>query len=180
MHPVTSLSLFGQPPRIRFSWVITYKVGVSILLTGALCVVVVGKQQNICCYIVEWLIGYEALSLELLGFCGCSQDPQQISCLVGGIQLGKHSSSIWNLVPLYLMWCIWRERNQHTFKNIDKSDDHLLACFTGSLYDWAKAWELTSNDSLPLFLSSLFLCNQFSFLFFFLLCNLKYALCVFA
>ena len=24
---------------------------------------------------------------------------------------GKHSSSIWNLAPLCLMWCIWRERN---------------------------------------------------------------------
>ena len=33
--------------------------------------------------------------------------------------LGKHSSSIWNLVPLYLMWCIWRERSRWTFEDLD-------------------------------------------------------------
>ena len=30
--------------------------------------------------------------------------------------LGKHSSSIWNLVPLCLMWCIWKEHNQQTLR----------------------------------------------------------------
>ena len=29
--------------------------------------------------------------------------------------LGKHSSSIWNLVPLCLMLCLWRERNRRTW-----------------------------------------------------------------
>ena len=85
--------------------------------------------------------------------------------------LGKYSSHIWNLVPLYLMWCIWRERNRWTFEDLDRSDDQLLALFFGSLFDWARArarawawawawaWGLTSSDSLPLFLSSLLLCN---------------------
>ena len=40
---------------------------------------------------------------------------------------GKHSSKVWNLAPLCLMWCIWRERNWHTFEDRDKSDDQLLA-----------------------------------------------------
>ena len=69
--------------------------------------------------------------------------------------LGKHSSYIWNLVSLCLMWCIWKERNQQTFEDLDRSKDHLLAIFFGSLFDWARAWGLTSSDSLPLFLSSL-------------------------
>ena len=73
--------------------------------------------------------------------------------------LGKHSSNIWNLVPLCLMWCIWRERNQWTFENLDRSDDQMLAFFTGSLFYWPRAWRLTSSDSLSSFLSSLFLCN---------------------
>ena len=73
--------------------------------------------------------------------------------------LGKHSSNIWNLVPLCLMWCIWRERNRRTFEDLDRSEDQLLALFSGSLFDWARAWELTSSDSILFFPSSLLLCN---------------------
>ena len=50
------------------------------------------------------------------------------------------------------------ERNRQTFEDLDKSDDQLLALFTGSLFDWSRAWGLTSSDSIPMFLSSL-LCN---------------------
>ena len=103
--------------------------------------------------------------------------------------LGKHSSRVWNLASLCLMRCIWRERNWRTFEDRDKTDDQLLAYFSGSLFDWSRAWGLTSSDSIPMFLSSL-LCNQFfvgftCFLVFsfsspflcFLLCTLCYALC---
>ena len=72
--------------------------------------------------------------------------------------LGKHSSSIWNLAPLCLTWCLWRERNRRTFEDMDSSDDQLLASFSGSLFDWSRAWGLTSIDSLPSFLNSL-LCH---------------------
>ena len=73
--------------------------------------------------------------------------------------LGKHSSKIWNLVPLCLQWCIWRERNQRTFEDLDSSRDQLLCSFSGSLFDWSWTWGLTSSDSLPFFLNSLLLCN---------------------
>ena len=72
--------------------------------------------------------------------------------------LGKHSSSIWNLVPLSLMRCIWRERNWQTFEDMESTDNQLLASFNGSLFNWSRSWRLTSSDSLPMFLSSLF-CN---------------------
>ena len=36
---------------------------------------------------------------------------------------GKHVSSIWNLAPLCLMWCLWRERNMRTFEDMESSDD---------------------------------------------------------
>ena len=49
--------------------------------------------------------------------------------------LGKHSSSIWNLVPLCLMLCLWRERNRRAFEDVDSSDDQLLASFSGTLFD---------------------------------------------
>ena len=72
--------------------------------------------------------------------------------------LGKHSSRMWNLVPLCLMWCLWREWNWRTFEDMESSDDQLLASFSGSLSAWSRAWGLISSDSLPMFLSSL-LCN---------------------
>ena len=100
---------------------------------------------------------------------------------------GKHSSCIWNLVPLCLMWCPWRERNRRTFEDMDGSDDQLLASFSGSLLDWSRVWGLTSSDSLPCFLLFLALScviSIFSFLSsffsFFSLCIFLSALCFFA
>ena len=63
------------------------------------------------------------------------------------------------------MWCIWRERNWRTFKDLDRFNNQLLALFSGSLFDCARVWGLTFSDSLPLFLSSLLLCNQCFFMF---------------
>ena len=45
-HPGVSLSLFGQPHGIGFSWEITCGLGALILLTGALCVVVMGDSES--------------------------------------------------------------------------------------------------------------------------------------
>ena len=73
--------------------------------------------------------------------------------------LGKHSSQIWNLVPLCIFWCIWKERNQRTFKDLDSSGDQMLASFSGTLFDWFRTWGLMTSDSLPSFISSLSLCN---------------------
>ena len=116
------------------------------------------------------LIVCGVLSLELLGFCGFSQDRLQISFLASGIGWG---STHWNLVHLCLMWCIWKERNRQTFEDLDRPNDQLLASFTGSLFDWSRAWRLISRESLPLFLSSLFLCNLFLLsVFASLFCNL--------
>ena len=88
---------------------------------------------------------------------------------------GKHMSSIWNLAPLCLMWCLWRERNRRTFEDMESSNDQLLASFSGSLFDWSRAWGLTSSDSLPLFLNSL-LYNQFPLLSLFFLFSLSFQL----
>ena len=69
------------------------------------------------------------------------------------------------------MWCIWKERNQRTFEDLDRYENQLLALFSGSLFDWARVWGLTSSDSIPLFLSSLLHCIywlfRFCFFFFF-------------
>ena len=42
----------------------------------------------------------------------------------------EHSlSNIWNLIPLCLMWTVWRERNSRTFEDKRKSADQLLGSF---------------------------------------------------
>ena len=47
--------------------------------------------------------------------------------------LGKHSSQIWNLVPLCIFWCIWKEQNRRTFEDLISSGDQMLASFSGTL-----------------------------------------------
>ena len=51
------LSLFGLQFRIRFLQVTICGVESLILLTGALCVVVMGRRWILCYFIVERLIG---------------------------------------------------------------------------------------------------------------------------
>ena len=82
--------------------------------------------------------------------------------------LGKHSSQIWNLVPLCILWCIWKERNRWTFEDLDSSGDQMLASFSGTLFYWSWTSGLTTSDSLPSFLSSLSLCNFFFFFWYLL------------
>ena len=73
----------------------------------------------------------------------------------------------------FLMWCLWRERNWRMFEDMESSDDQPLASFSGSLFDWSRAWGLTFSDSLPMFLSSL-LCKLYLFFLFFI-----FFLCIF-
>ena len=48
---------------------------------------------------------------------------------------GKHSSDV--SFPLCSMW---RKRNGHTFKNVKRSRNQLLASFTSSLFNWSSVW----------------------------------------
>ena len=68
---------------------------------------------------------------------------------------GKHVSAIWNLVPLCLMWTIWRERNRRTFEDVELSTIKLIELFFGLLFDWAWAWGLSPMLSLADFVASL-------------------------
>jgi hypothetical protein len=68
---------------------------------------------------------------------------------------GKHNSSVWNLVPLCLMWIIWRERNSRVFEDKDQSQSKLIELFFGTLFDWARVGGFTSALSLADFVVSL-------------------------
>ena len=58
--------------------------------------------------------------------------------------LGKFSSDIWNLVPLCLMWTIWRERNRRTFKDVSKTMQQILECFTAQLFEFCFGFHFSS------------------------------------
>ena len=57
---------------------------------------------------------------------------------------------------------IWRERNNQTSQDQEQTGDQLLALFAGTFFAWSCAWGVTSRDSIPSFLDSLFCCTLFS------------------
>jgi hypothetical protein len=57
---------------------------------------------------------------------------------------GKHNSKVRNLVPLCLMWTLWRERNRRTFEDADHLEAKLLELFYGLLFDWSRVWGFTT------------------------------------
>jgi hypothetical protein len=69
---------------------------------------------------------------------------------------GKHSSDIWNLVPLCLMWSLWQERNSRVFEDKEKSLLQLQEVFVGLLYDCSRTWGFTTASSLPEFAVSFY------------------------
>jgi hypothetical protein len=40
----------------------------------------------------------------------------------------------WKMVPLCLMWCIWRERNNRNFDNLERTLEELKSYFFFSLF----------------------------------------------
>ncbi len=74
--------------------------------------------------------------------------------------LGRHSSAIWNMVPICLMWTIWKERNQRTFEDVYHLDCQILESFTSTLFEWSRTWGCTSSSSLMEFSSSLYLISH--------------------
>ena len=69
--------------------------------------------------------------------------------------LGKHSSNIWNLAPLCLMWCIWRERKYATSELLRTSIDPMTNCLLFSLVPFLIGLGLGDSHLVNLSLYSL-------------------------
>jgi hypothetical protein len=50
------------------------------------------------------------------------------------------SAAIWKMVLIYLFWCLWKERNNRCFENLEKSFKDILASFFHTLYLWTVAF----------------------------------------
>ena len=70
-------------------------------------------------------------------------------------RFGKHMSGVWNLVPLCLMWTIWKERNSRIFEDKASSMDQLMGSFVNELFDWSRIWGLTTATIVTDFVDSL-------------------------
>ena len=47
------------------------------------------------------------------------------------------------MVLACLMWLIWRERNTHTFEDVEKFADFLKSLLVGTLFGWSRTWSFT-------------------------------------
>ena len=75
-------------------------------------------------------------------------------------RLRRHSSAIWNMVPICLMWTTWKERNNRTFEDVSHSDRQILENFTSTLFEWSRTWGCTTTSSFMEFSSSLYLISH--------------------
>lgn len=85
--------------------------------------------------------------------------------------VGEHSSNIWNLTPLGLMWCIWREWNRHMFKDMECSGSSSLRLSEG-----LNLISLELGDIHLLFHPNVYIFPYFLYIFFFLFYFFFYSL----
>jgi hypothetical protein len=73
--------------------------------------------------------------------------PQRVIELLAswGVKFGSyHNIEVWRMVPLCLMWYIWKERNARNFEDCERLIIELKAIMFKSLY----VWMVVYNSSL--------------------------------
>uniref|UniRef100_A0A7N2KTR2 Reverse transcriptase zinc-binding domain-containing protein n=1 Tax=Quercus lobata TaxID=97700 RepID=A0A7N2KTR2_QUELO len=69
-----------------------------------------------------------------------------------------HNGVIWKVVPLCLMWCIWKERNSRCFEDSERAMPDLKLLFIRTLLEcWAYGSQHWYQDALTSQLSELIL-----------------------
>jgi hypothetical protein len=48
----------------------------------------------------------------------------------------SRSATVWKMTPTCLFWCLWRERNNRSFEDVEKTPEELLSSFYHTLYLW--------------------------------------------
>ncbi|KAG6730525.1 hypothetical protein I3842_01G084500 [Carya illinoinensis] len=60
---------------------------------------------------------------------------------------------IWKIIPIYIMWCVWQERNEQTFENKERSMEELKAFIFRTLCTWAIAINFNGQNFHDFFVS---------------------------
>jgi hypothetical protein len=97
-----------------------------------------------------------SLGLAYVGLCLVASREFYATWWVGGKSL---SAVVWKMVPLYLMWCIWNERNARYFEDTSRNIEDLIHFFLYTLFTWTAGW------LAPLVISFLDFLIMFSFSF---------------
>ena len=64
-----------------------------------------------------------------------SKTVELLACWEG--KFGRHrNAAIWIAMPHCLMWCVWRERNNRHFEDLERSVSDLKLFFLKTLLDW--------------------------------------------
>ncbi len=108
-----------------------------------------GKLWTICYCVVKLFRSFGTTYSRLFTSIGLCNGGWWTYFLGGGIGLGNI-----NLIPLCLMWTVWRERNSNTFEDVSSSSDQLLGNFVMSLYEWVRIWGFTTADTVTEFVAS--------------------------
>jgi hypothetical protein len=68
---------------------------------------------------------------------------------------------VWNLAPLCWIWILWRERNYHTFEDVEVSEMQLKTSFLRLHCEWSIVLGLSDSGTITEFTESLsFACNS--------------------
>jgi len=52
----------------------------------------------------------------------------------------SRSAAVWKMVPICILWCVWKERNLRCFEDLENSMENLVASFLHLLYIWMEAF----------------------------------------
>ena len=54
--------------------------------------------------------------------------------------LGNYSSIVWNMLPVCLIWLVWKECNAQTFEDIERPIELLKTSLARTLFEWSRIW----------------------------------------
>jgi hypothetical protein len=86
--------------------------------------------------------------------------PGRVKDLYASWWTGGRSQSVvvWKMIPLYLMWYIWSERNAGCFEDSTSTLEELIHFFLFTLFTWTASWlaplVISFLDFLSIFSSS--------------------------
>jgi hypothetical protein len=52
----------------------------------------------------------------------------------------SRSAAVWKMVPICVLWCVWKERNFRCFEDLENSMENFVASFFYTLYLWMEAF----------------------------------------
>jgi len=108
-------------------------------LSGAVCVERVESQLNICYFIAKLLVTYGVIFLLGVEWVIPRMVLELLTSWGASFGYGP-AKEVWRLVPLCLMWCIWREQNERHFEDKETSMVELRKRLLNTLYIWIASY----------------------------------------